>query len=272
MVWFRMDDSFPSHPKVLGIPRRDRLAAIGLWTLAGGWCAGHLTDGYLPEHMVEELGGTSRAASTLVEAGLWERHVGSAQAPRERRADGFQFHDWADYNPTREDVKADREAARERMRRLRSREVRPNNKRTSTEVPPKFDGSSDQVRDPRPDPTRPEVPDGTSSGVPEPSKPASMPRSRGTGTRIPDPFIVDEAMRDWAVDRGYTGEWCMAQTERFINYWTAKPGKDGTKTDWRATWRNWILKAADDLPANNPQGDLFERAMQRAQQRLEIVP
>jgi hypothetical protein len=210
--------------------------------------------------MLEEIGGSPRLASTLVEVGLWEVSEG-----------GYQFHDWDDYNPTRVEVKADREAARERMKRLRSREVRPNNKRTSAEVPPKFAGSSDQVRDPRPDPTRPEVPDGTSSVVPEPSKSASMPRSRGTGTRIPDPFIVDEAMKDWAVDRGYTGEWCMQQTERFINYWTAKPGKDGTKTDWRATWRNWILKAADDLPANKPQGDLFDRAMERAQQRLEIV-
>lgn len=257
MVWFRMDDSFPSHPKVLGIPRRDRLAAIGLWTLAGGWCAKQLTDGYLAKHMLEEIGGSQRLAATLVEVGLWEISEG-----------GYQFHDWDHYNPTREEVEADRSAARERMKRIRSgrssggssSEVRANNRR-----------SSDQVRDPRPDPTRPEVPDGTSSGVPEPSKPASMPRSRGVGTRIPDPFIVDEAMRDWAVDRGYTGEWCMAQTERFINYWTAKPGKDGTKTDWRATWRNWILKAADDLPANKPQGDLFDRAMERAQQRLEIV-
>lgn len=257
MVWFRMDDSFPSHPKVLGIPRRERLAAIGLWTLAGGWCAKQLTDGYLAEHMVEEIGGTFKSASALVDAGLWDVVDG-----------GFRFHDWADYNPTREEVESERIAARERMKRLRSGrssgEVRANNSRSSQ-------GSSSEVRDPRPDPTRPEVPNGTSTGGPEPSKAASIPRTNGRGTRIPDPFIIDEAMRDWAVDRGYTAEWCVQQTERFINYWTAKPGKDGTKTDWRATWRNWILKAADDLPAKKPQGDLFDRAMERAQQRLEIV-
>lgn len=115
----------------------------------------------------------------------------------------------------------------------------------------------------------------------EPAPAASIPRSRGAGTRIPEPFIVDEAMKDWAIDRGYTGEWCMAQTERFVNYWTAKAGKDGVKADWRATWRNWILKASDDLPPysasavnrrpNGPDGGLFDRAMDRAQQRLEIV-
>ena len=261
-----MDDSFPSHPKVLGIPRRERLAAIGLWTLAGGWCAKQLTDGYLAEHMVDEIGGTHKSAAALVDAGLWELANG-----------GFQFHDWSDYNPTREEVEADRNAARERMKRIRSgrssggssAEVRANNKR-----------SSDQVRDPRPDPTRSSS--GTTSLPPEvpTHPPASMPRSNGKGTRIPEPFVVDEAMKDWAVDRGYTAEWCMQQTERFINYWTAKPGKDGTKSDWRATWRNWILKAADDPPPNSgrggrrpngPDGDLFDRAMERAQQRLEIV-
>lgn len=28
--------------------------------------------------------------------------------------------------------------------------------------------------------------------------------------------------------------------ERFRDYWIAKPGKDGLKADWFATWRNWV--------------------------------
>lgn len=31
-----------------------------------------------------------------------------------------------------------------------------------------------------------------------------------------------------------------AQAESFRDFWHAKPGKDGRKTDWSATWRNWI--------------------------------
>lgn len=27
---------------------------------------------------------------------------------------------------------------------------------------------------------------------------------------------------------------------RFRDYWIAKPGKDGRKVDWTATWRNWV--------------------------------
>lgn len=29
--------------------------------------------------------------------------------------------------------------------------------------------------------------------------------------------------------------------ERFRNYWLAKSGRDATKLDWHATWRNWVL-------------------------------
>jgi len=30
------------------------------------------------------------------------------------------------------------------------------------------------------------------------------------------------------------------ETASFCDYWRAKPGKEGTKLDWTATWRNWI--------------------------------
>lgn len=33
------------------------------------------------------------------------------------------------------------------------------------------------------------------------------------------------------------------EAESFRDYWTAKPGKDGRKADWPATWRNWIRRA-----------------------------
>ena len=34
--------------------------------------------------------------------------------------------------------------------------------------------------------------------------------------------------------------------EKFCNYWHAKSGQQATKLDWPATWRNWIIKAADE--------------------------
>ena len=44
-MWFKGDDNFPTHPKTLSIPRNQRCAAIGLWTLAGMWSGKNLTDG-----------------------------------------------------------------------------------------------------------------------------------------------------------------------------------------------------------------------------------
>jgi hypothetical protein len=38
------------------------------------------------------------------------------------------------------------------------------------------------------------------------------------------------------------------ETEKFINYWTAKSGRDATKLDWVLTWKNWIINAAERSP------------------------
>ena len=37
---------------------------------------------------------------------------------------------------------------------------------------------------------------------------------------------------------------------RFRDYWTAQPGQRGIRTDWSATWRNWIRRELDP-PARN---------------------
>ena len=71
---------------------------------------------------------------------------------------------------------------------------------------------------------------------------AAAPAPRGR--RIPDDFTVTPDMVAWARGR------CPAvdgrtETEKFINHWRGKSGKDATKVDWEATWRNWMLSALD---------------------------
>lgn len=129
MTWFYVDDKFGESKKVKRIPRGQRMAAIGLWTLAGQWSSGQLTDGHVPAYMVEDLGGSKRLASVLVTCGLWEESQ-----------DGYQFHDWNDWQQTREQVEKKRSDARERMARLRgsSGEVRANTRVTSGEVRDEF--------------------------------------------------------------------------------------------------------------------------------------
>lgn len=110
MPWFKSDDSFYRHPKVRKLGK-DKLPAVGLWELAGTWCADNVdtnvADGFVPDEQVELWDPRHRYAKRLAEVGLWER----TEADGEH---GYLFHDWADYQPTRATVEADREAWRQR--------------------------------------------------------------------------------------------------------------------------------------------------------------
>lgn len=163
MPWFKVDDGFHGHPKVMDLS----LEAVGLWTLAGTWCANYLTDGEIPMKVIKRLGGAKKHAKELVVSGLWT----------EKAPEIYQFCGWNEYQPTKNDVEAEREAARERMREHRakrkgtaktepaepsgkSEDVRPNTPVTegerSDEPPPHVQGTlderSDEVREPRPSP------------------------------------------------------------------------------------------------------------------------
>lgn len=103
--------------------------------------------------------------------------------------------------------------------------------------------------------------------------PYSMPRG-SRGTRIPQPFIIDEAMADWARERNMSQDFIAAHTERFVNYWLAAPSSKGVKANWRTTWMNWLLKASDENPRAaqrlEPVGRL-ERSLQRVTDREQTA-
>ena len=74
---------------------------------------------------------------------------------------------------------------------------------------------------------------------------AVTPRKRAT--RIPENFTPTPDMIQWATTKAPNTD-LRLETEKFINYWTARSGKDATKLDWAATWRNWILNAKTSQP------------------------
>jgi hypothetical protein len=125
MTWFAVDDKLHGHIK----SRRARAASMGLWVLAGSYCADNLTDGFVAADVPAILVGKDgpKLAARLVGAKLWHEVEG-----------GWIFHDWSDYQPTAESVRANRAAAKERMTRLRSQGVRANKQRTSAERTPQF--------------------------------------------------------------------------------------------------------------------------------------
>ncbi|USP02163.1 YdaU family protein [Bartonella taylorii] len=72
------------------------------------------------------------------------------------------------------------------------------------------------------------------------------------GCRLPDDFEPDY---DFAIAEGLSPEHVKVEIAKFRDYWKAKTGKDATKTDWQATWRNWVRNSKkykiNKLGANN---------------------
>lgn len=63
---------------------------------------------------------------------------------------------------------------------------------------------------------------------------------RGTtprGTRVPEPFPVTSEMVAWARENTPDVDG-RATTDEFVDYWRGRPGREGCKLDWAATWRN----------------------------------
>lgn len=103
MPWFRLDDSFHSHPKVVAAGNE----AVGLFVRCGTYCAQHLTDGFIPEQVML-LYGSSELADALIRAKLVRRVRG-----------GWRIPDYLDYNPSGQQVQQERKAKTERQRRWR---------------------------------------------------------------------------------------------------------------------------------------------------------
>lgn len=215
MAWFKLDDQFWSHPKTLQLSD----AAVALWARAGSYSCAHLTDGFISEAVLRrQLGGSKKAVRELTtvapgyEHAFWQLVDG-----------GYQFHDWHEYQEASGSVKKRRSNARERMR-----SVRANRGRTESEQDAKFSKSS-----PNPDPTRPD--------------PSSTKKrdNAASGARLSDDWRPSTELRAWAAEKTPHVNW-PAETDTFRDYWTAQPGIKGRKTDWPATWRNWMRRKEDD--------------------------
>jgi hypothetical protein len=109
MPWGRMDDKFHRNRKVRELRKtKPGREALGVWLYWWSWCLEdpELT-GFVPA--VDMPAADSKAASELVRVGLWDVV-----------SDGYQFHDFEEYNPTRDKLEAKREADRKRIAEKRA--------------------------------------------------------------------------------------------------------------------------------------------------------
>lgn len=113
----------------------------------------------------------------------------------------------------------------------------------------------------------------TDSQIPETLIPDSRERKRASAPHahrlppnleLPAEWIADakKIKPDWPHDK-------PAQVfEAFRDYWSAKSGKDATKTDWRATWRNWCRRESGFARGGAGPPKLFEQQRREAMDKV----
>lgn len=133
MAWVKLDDSMPTHPKMMAVG----VEGFALDVAGIAYCNRYETNGFITDQslgaVLPALRSPGRIAEKLVAVGRWSRVDG-----------GWQIHDYLEYQPSRESKDKDRSAARERMRRVRandsrtesveSESVQANKRRSSDEV------------------------------------------------------------------------------------------------------------------------------------------
>lgn len=101
MAWVRLEDTFPEHPKI------DAAGGDAGWlhVCALAYCNRNLTDGFIAQARIGRLSdrkSPAQLAQRLVDVGLWE--------PCDS---GWVIHDYLHYNPSKEQVDAQRAARSE---------------------------------------------------------------------------------------------------------------------------------------------------------------
>jgi hypothetical protein len=235
MPWARFDDRFPSNRKV----RLLSDAAFRLYVSAICWSAENLTDGVVKKtelRLVSDVKAASRRAQELVEAGLFEALEGG----------GWKVHDYHEYNPTAEQVKADRAAKTARQQRWRQKQQGDTPDPQPPGNRPDVDASTDASRDgagdaaPRarvPDPTRPVPTDGADAGG----------ESAGSGPRAAEPdgptpieidgFHLTDAMRRWALQTFGPAIDVDHSTQQFVSHYRSTGAR---RKSWPDAWQKWI--------------------------------
>ncbi|MFI8853646.1 hypothetical protein ACIGW3_26120 [Streptomyces sp. NPDC053499] len=225
MPWARFDDRFPSNRKVAMLSDR----AFRLYVTAVCWSAENLTDGTIKRdelRLISSGRSAARAAAELVERGLWVV-----------TDEGWEIHDYLDYNPSREKVQAERKANAARQERFRQR-------KNGKQPPPAGGGEgSRSSKSPRKGRDSAEEPAPEAAARPAGGRAASKgPRPAAQHGPIPATFQPSTAALEWAEQDGHMDRLggragVLAATAAFVDW---HRGKGTQAADPEALWRKWI--------------------------------
>ncbi|HHT8835124.1 TPA: helix-turn-helix domain-containing protein [Burkholderia cenocepacia] len=72
----------------------------------------------------------------------------------------------------------------------------------------------------------------------------SGPKASALGARLPADWVLTKKLALWALQEQptWTDEHVRKIADAFRDHWIAQPGVKGRRTDWEATWRNWVRR------------------------------
>jgi hypothetical protein len=199
MPWVKIDDHFDEHPKMQQVGP----VGWGFWLAGLAYCNRNLTDGFIPwskaktlcsfqvaedDGTLWELARSSGYAAEdlsaewviglLIDAGLWEE-VENGKG----RIDGYRIHDYSEYQPSKEQVLAERSANADRQSRFRDSKRNANSNAVTNATVTEKKRQRNEPPVPVPVPVPQEEPNGSSV-------------SAADATDSPDPVIPDDPPED----------------------------------------------------------------------------
>jgi hypothetical protein len=213
-TYIKVHDGLPDHPKIVG------LSLAAKWALLTYWCysSRHLTDGMVPRVIAAREG--KKAVAELEKAGLIES-----------RGDDWYCHDYLEHQRSAAEVQELRDKRREAGSKGGKAKA---NAMALAKQKLKQTGSKSVAE--------------TDTDTEELEKNSSSRAAQKRGTRINDDWKPTPAEVTWQREHGIDDGLARRELPKFIDYWQSQAGQRALKTDWPATWRNWLRAALERTP------------------------
>jgi hypothetical protein len=242
-LYARFDIAMDEHPKIMLLSD----AAFRALHEATYYSRRQLTDGFLDERValkkwrpevIEEL------SSNHPERPSWVRVDG-----------GWEIRDYAEHQTTTADIQAKKEAGRLGGLAKASKRLAP-----ATDVP-LAEGYQTSTSPLAITETETETETTTSNEV---VKRTAVRGSRLSPDWLPSAESIAKAREDApGVDH-------QAEHPVFVDYWISQPGQKGVKTNWDATWRNWMRRKQGDIKTTTAKRKPITKADQNAAEYQRI--
>lgn len=81
------------------------------------------------------------------------------------------------------------------------------------------------------------------------------------GRRLPDDWHLPRDWGEWALSEGWPESVVRQEADKFKDHWIASTGRNASKRDWKAAWRNWMRNSRAPKVVN---GDGYARTSKSA--------